>query len=110
MHWHITIESIVLIISGIIVATVAYGLWGKRSAPGANYLLIAMLASAEWCLASALEYAVGSVEGKILASKFQHLGIHLIAPAYFLFGLSLSRPRSSLRRGVFAALWIIPLI
>jgi len=105
MQWQITPESILLIICSAIVTTVAIALWWKRNTPGAKNLLVMMVASTIWCLASAFEYAVVSPEMRILASKLQYIGIYTLIPTYVMFGLNLSHIRRRINKGFVLLLW-----
>lgn len=94
-------------ISGIATA-VAYGLWGKRSTPGAVYLLLILVACVEWCLTSALEYASISLEAKVWASKLQYIGIHSLPTLYLLFAIDLQQKSRRLTPVFRAILWLMP--
>jgi diguanylate cyclase (GGDEF)-like protein/PAS domain S-box-containing protein len=110
MQWQITSESLLLIFSSVFVSVVALGLWWKRNTPGAKCLLGMMVASAIWCLASAIEYAAISPDVRIFASKLQYIGIYTLIPAYVMFGLGLSHIKRRVTRGFIIILWVIPIV
>jgi len=101
---------ITLVLTSGVAAAVAYGLWGKRNAPGAVYLLLILVACAEWCLTSALEYVAGSLEVRVWASKLQYIGIHTIPVLYLLFAIDLKHKSRSLTSVFRAMLWVLPVI
>jgi diguanylate cyclase (GGDEF)-like protein/PAS domain S-box-containing protein len=101
---------ILLLITSVLVSVVAYALWGKRNTPGAFYLLLILAACAEWCLASALEYGVSSMEAKIWASKLQYIGIHALPTLYLLFAIDLRQKGARFSKAIQAILWLFPAI
>jgi hypothetical protein len=81
MHWQISLDVLILILSGILSTITAIGLWGKRRSPGAIYLLVMLIAGAIWCLTAAFEHASNSASLQILATKIQYIGSFALAPA-----------------------------
>ena len=109
MEWQITFSSILLVFVSVIVITVAYGLWWKRSAPGAQSLIIMMLAIAFWCFSSALEYAAVNPNIRLFTSKLQYIGIFILVPMYVIFGLKLSLLDRWITKGFLSILGIVPI-
>ena len=110
MHWQISLDVLILILSGILSTITAIGLWGKRRSPGAIYLFVMLIAGAIWCLTAAFEHASNSASLQILATKIQYIGSFALAPAYLLFALALIRSENRFSFRTHLLIWSIPVL
>ncbi|HEX8966696.1 MAG TPA: histidine kinase N-terminal 7TM domain-containing protein [Chloroflexota bacterium] len=95
--------------TGILMATLGVLVWRRRPAAGATEFVLFAVAVADWSLASALEYALADLPGKIVAAKIEYIGIVSVPPLWLACMLAytgVSRGRSRAR----LALGIVPLL
>jgi len=81
---------VLLLIATSIAVYLARHVARRRAAPGAQALLVLVLAAAEWSAAYALELAATDLETKLFWVKVEYLGIVSVAPAWFLFAIQYS--------------------
>lgn len=102
--------AIILIVAAVVSAILAFEGWARRKMPGGLPFSVLMTAVVVWALAGAWEASVVDIPLKILAAKFQYIGIVSIAPLWFLFALSYTRRDRWLKRRNVAALWVLPAV
>lgn len=76
--------SIIYMLSALVPLVAILFAWPRRSAPGAYWLLLLLLASAEWTITTAIGWANVDVSSRILSSKLSYLGAST-APVFLLF-------------------------
>jgi len=84
-------------------------IWRRREAAGATSLALMLVAGAFWALCDAVELYVPTTEGKRLVSQFQYVGVVSAAPLFFHAAMGLSGLGERLSRGLFAAVWTVPI-
>jgi PAS domain S-box-containing protein len=100
--------SFIFAASGVVATLTAASLWRRRSAPGAAYISLLLLAAAEWALLSALEKAVPDLGTKVTLAQLEFFGIASVAPLWFCFALDYTRQAQYFSRAARAGLWVIP--
>jgi diguanylate cyclase (GGDEF)-like protein len=85
--YHVSFYAAVLIGSGAADVAAAIGVWRRRGSPGRNSLCVAMLATAAWSLAYALELSAPGTSDRELWGALKYVGITVLPPAWLLFAL-----------------------
>jgi diguanylate cyclase (GGDEF)-like protein/PAS domain S-box-containing protein len=70
-----------LVAGGAVLAVLAIIVWRRRSAEAGSELAILLVAAMAWVLGAAAEHLSPTLDAKILAAKFQYLGIMTLSPA-----------------------------
>lgn len=83
MNSVLSIYSMVYMLSAIVPLVAILFAWSRRQAPGAPWLLMLLLASAQWILSTAIGWANIEVSQRILASKLSYLGATM-SPVFLL--------------------------
>ncbi len=110
MAFHLTFFAIISAVTALIAVAVAVAAWPRRAVPGAIPLIWLMVASFEWSLGAALEYAAVGVHAKVFWSKVEYVGT-LSAPVFFLlFAMQYNRLEQWMTRGRVTALFVVPLL
>ena len=110
MDWQITPYTFAAAAASVLVLGVGVLGWRRRPVPGAAEFALFAAAVADWCLAAGIGFARTDLAGKILATRFEYIGV-VSAPALWLLcmaactGASGRRPRWQL-----VGLAVIPLI
>jgi PAS domain S-box-containing protein len=99
-----------MLLSGAIDLFVARAAWVRRHAPGALFLMMMELTAAEWSFAIIFEMAATHVPGKMFWSQVSYIGIAFTSYFFFLFAASYSQNSRFLKRRIYLALAVIPLI
>jgi len=102
--------AIILIVAAVVSAILAFEGWARRKMPGGLPFSLLMTAVVVWALAGAWEAAVVDIPLKILAAKFQYIGIVSVSPLWLLFALSYTRRDRWLKKRNVAALWVLPVV
>ena len=89
--FHVSFYAAVLIASGAADVAAAFVVWRRRGSPGRNSLVIAMLATALWSFAYALELSVAGTGDRELWGAVKYVGITVL-PA------GLARVRAAVHR------------
>ncbi len=87
MHWQFTPYTLPLVAAVAVSATLALYAWHRRSAPGATYFILLMLAVSEWSLTYALELDSADLSAKIVFDALEFLGIVCIPAAWLALAL-----------------------
>jgi PAS domain S-box-containing protein len=109
VEWQVTPYTFVA--AGACVMALALGVlgWRRRPVPGTAEFAFFVVAVSAWCLGAAVGFSRADLPGKILASKFEYIGV-VSAPVLWLLclgaytGVLRGRPRWQL-----AGLAVIPL-
>jgi diguanylate cyclase (GGDEF)-like protein/PAS domain S-box-containing protein len=70
-----------LCLGGIVLAGLAAFSWQRRAVDAGTELTALLMAAAIWVFSAAAEHLFPTIEGKILASKIQYIGILTLPPA-----------------------------
>ncbi len=85
--YHVSFYAVVLIVSGVADVVAAFGVWRRRGSPGRNALCVAMLATAVWSCAYALELSATGTSHRELWGALKYVGITIVPPAWLTFAL-----------------------
>ena len=85
--YHVTFYAGVLIASGAADVAAAFVVWRRRGSPGRNSLCVAMLATAAWSFAYALELSATGTGDRVLWGALKYIGVTLLPPAWLTFAL-----------------------
>jgi diguanylate cyclase (GGDEF)-like protein len=85
--YHVTFYAAVLIASGAADVAAAYVVWRRRGSPGRDALCVAMLATAVWSFAYALELSATGTGHRELWGALKYIGITVVPPAWLTFAL-----------------------
>jgi diguanylate cyclase (GGDEF)-like protein len=85
--YHVSFYAAVLIASGIADVAAAFVVWRRRGSPGRNSLCVAMLATAVWSFAYALELSATGTGHRELWGALKYIGITVVPPAWLTFAL-----------------------
>lgn len=108
MMWSINPFAFAMALAAPIALATAFLIWRQRSAPGASYLALAMVAAAEWAGALALEASASDISSKTFWSKAEYLGVSSSIALLLTFALAYSRNTHWLRFRRMALLWTAP--
>jgi len=96
--------------AGAIIAGAVAAIAWKRAVTSAGRSLAVLMASVfVWSLTAALEAAAPDAATKVLLSKVEYIGIATVPILMFLFALRFLQSGQTLKKGLAAALWIIPI-
>lgn len=102
--------SAILFATTVLALVVGIRAWRFRSAPGAIYLFLTEIATAEWAFAGLFEAAATDLTDKVIWSQISYMGIGAISPCFLLFALGYSRRYWSAKRQFAVWLFMLPLI
>jgi diguanylate cyclase (GGDEF)-like protein len=108
--YHVTVYAALLIASGAADVAAALGVWRRRGRPGRNALCVAMLATAVWSFAYALELSATSTADRELWGALKYVGITVLPPAWLVFALQYTGRMGRPRGWFLAALAIEPVL
>jgi PAS domain S-box-containing protein len=98
----------------LVAAIVSFGLaiysWRRRESPGGVFFVLLMLATAEWALCSAGEFASFSIPEKILWSKASYIGISSCPVLWMLFAANYTQHTKWLSRWRMILVWVVPIL
>src|SRR5690242_15738626 len=108
--YHVSFYADLQIASGAADVAAGIGLWRRRGSPGRNSLCVAMLATAVWSFAYALELAAPTTGERVLWGSLKYVGIMGLPPAWLVFALQYTGRMARPSRRFLGALAIEPLI
>jgi diguanylate cyclase (GGDEF)-like protein len=108
--YHVSFYAAVLIGSGVADVVAAIVVWRRRGSPGRNSLCVAILATAAWSFAYALELSAATTSDRVLWGSLKYVGITLLPPAWLVFALQYTGRIGRPSRRFLGALAIEPLI
>jgi diguanylate cyclase (GGDEF)-like protein/PAS domain S-box-containing protein len=108
--YHFSFYAAVLIVSGAADVLAALGVWRRRGSPGRNSLCVAMVATAVWSFAYALELAATSTGDRELWGALKYIGVTGVPPAWLLFALQYTGRMGRPRPRLLAALAVEPVV
>lgn len=108
--YHVSFYAAVLIGSGAADVAAAIGVWRRRGSPGRNSLCVAMLATAVWSFAYALELAAPTTADRELWGALKYVGITVLPAAWLVFALQYTGRMGRPSRWFLGALTIEPVI
>jgi hypothetical protein len=107
--YQISFYAAVLIASGAADLAAAVGIWRRRGSPGRNSLCVAMLATAVWSFAYALEVSATSTGHREFWGALKYLGVIVLPAAWVVFALQYTGRMGRPRRWFLAALAVEPI-
>ena len=99
-----------LLIVAVFALTLAFAAWERRRMPGAGWIAATLTAGAIWSLGYGFEIILPVLPGKILAAKFEYLGIATLPVCWVAAVLHYTGKARLLDRRVLAALFTVPAI
>lgn len=108
--YHVSFYAVVLIVSGAADVAAAAVVWRRRGSPGRNSLCIAMLATAAWSFAYALELSATSTGDRELWGSLKYIGVTTLPAAWLMFALQYTGRIGRPRRWFLGALAVEPLV
>lgn len=110
MNFQYSPYGIVLVVSAIIVLSLAIYGYRKRSSNLHIYFTFLMLSVFFWCLGSAMEFFSVEIWSKIFWIKISYLGIATAAPLWLILMLEYGRYTKYLKHTYIGLLFLIPII
>lgn len=111
MQWQRALPySVPLLVITFLLIALAYYIWRRRAVPGSWALLALALGAAEWALGYALEISMVGSDAALVWARLQYIGIMSMPIAWLAFALVYSGHTRWLRRWLFAALSIVPIL
>jgi diguanylate cyclase (GGDEF)-like protein len=107
--YQISFYAAVLIASGAADVAASIGVWRRRGSPGRNSLCVAMLATAVWSFAYALEVSATSASHRELWGALKYVGVTVLPAAWVVFALQYTGRMGTPRRWFLAALAVEPI-
>jgi diguanylate cyclase (GGDEF)-like protein len=107
--YHVSFYAGVLIATGAVDVAAAIGVWRRRGSPGRNSLGVAMLATAVWSFAYALELSAPVTGDRELWGALKYIGITTLPAAWLVFALQYTGRMERPSRRFLGALTIEPL-
>jgi len=107
--YHVTFFAALLIASGAVDLAAAIGVW-RRGSPGRDSLCVAMVATAVWSFAYALELSAAGTSDRLLWGSLKYAGITVLPPAWLVFALQYTGRSGRPRPRLLAALAIEPVV
>jgi len=95
-------------ISIIVLLTMAFLFWKRRSAVGARVMMMVMLLAAEWSICIFLSSLCDNFEAKIFWDKLSYIGVVYIPVLWLIFSLQYTRKDHYLKRTYRNLLLVIP--
>ncbi len=97
-----------LIISTILLSTLAFIFWRRRSMRGAIHAAWLMLSAAVYAFGTVLQIVNTNFNGQIVAEGIQYLGVVFVPVAWFTFSISYTGRDSWFSKKILLLLLIIP--
>src|SRR6478752_2589289 len=110
VSYHLSFYAAVVIACGAADVAAAIGVWRRRGNPGRNSLCVAMLATAAWSFAYALELSAPTTSDRELWGALKYVGITVLPAAWLVFALQYTGRVGRPNRLFLGALIIEPLI
>jgi PAS domain S-box-containing protein len=110
MHWQFTPYTLPLIAAAAVSAAIAVYGWHRRSAPGAIFFVLLVLAVSEWSLAYALELDSTDLSAKIIFDALEFFGIVTIPATWLALALCYTGREKWLTHRNLALLAVEPVI
>ncbi len=110
MQYHFPGFVVAYVISTVLCIASAGMTWKRRNNPGSIPFVLLMMSLAIWSFASIFEAGAMLVNEKLFWSKWQYLGITIVAPLWILFSTEYTGRKKNLTRAFRWLLWVIPLI
>jgi diguanylate cyclase (GGDEF)-like protein len=108
--YHVSFYAALLIASGAANVAAAIGVWRRRGSPGRNSLGVAMLATAVWSFAYALELSAPATGDREVWGALKYVGVTGLPAAWLVFALQYTGRVERPSRRFLAALTIEPII
>lgn len=108
MNFQYSTYGIVLMISAIIVLSLAIYSYRKRSSNLHTYFIFLMLSIFFWCLGAGMEFFSIAVWAKIFWIKISYLGVATAAPLWLIFVLDYVNYKRYLKPTYIGLLFILP--
>jgi diguanylate cyclase (GGDEF)-like protein len=108
--YHVSFYAAVLIASGAADVAAVIGVWRRRGSPGRNSLCVAMLATAVWSFAYALELSAPTTADRELWGALKYIGITVLPAAWLVFALQYTGRMGRPSRWFLGALTVEPVI
>lgn len=102
--------GVVLMISTIIVLSLAIYSYKKRSSNLHIYFMLLMLSVFFWCFGSAMEFFSIEIPAKIFWIKISYLGVTTAAPLWLIFVLEYGKYEKYLKSAYIGLLFLLPFI
>jgi diguanylate cyclase (GGDEF)-like protein/PAS domain S-box-containing protein len=96
--YHVSFYAAVLLVSGAADVAATVAVWRRRGSPGRDALCLAMLATAAWSFAYALELSATDTSHRELWGALKYVGITVLPAAWLVFALQytgrMGRPKA----------------
>ena len=108
MTFTLTGQAGILFLTSALSLFAAWLVWDRRAVTGGTFLVLFMLAAAEWSLAAALEAAAVDLQAKVLFSTLEYLGSGSCGVLLLLVASHFSHRTRWLTRFHRVVIWILP--
>jgi len=109
VNWQVTPYTFAASAACVVVLGLGVLGWRRRPVPGATEFAWFAAAVGDWCLAAGIGFARTDLAGKMLATRFEYLGV-VSAPVLWLLCMAACTGAGRRPRWQLAALAVIPLI
>ncbi len=106
----LTAYTVFYVGAALIALVVAAFIWERRQAPGAVWLMLIMLAGAQWAFCDAMDMSATTLEGHIFWAKCSYLGATPTSAFLLLFALEFSGHSRYVNRRLIGALMAVPIV
>lgn len=108
MLGHYSFYLALLFVNAAVCVGLAAYVWRRREEAGALPFVVLMLAAAVWAVFEALQLAAQDLEGSVLFTRLEYLGIVLVPAAWLVLALQFAGLGHLVSRGLLAALAVVP--
>lgn len=108
--YRVSFYAAVLLVSGAADVAATVGVWRRRGSPGRNALCLAMLATAAWSFAYALELSATDTSHRELWGALKYVGITVLPAAWLVFALQYTGRMGRPKAWFLAALAVEPVL
>jgi PAS domain-containing protein len=109
MQYQFPVFTIAYAVSAVLCFLSAGMTWKRKINLGSGSFVLLMLSSTAWSFASIFEAGAMTVNGKILWSQWQYLGITTVSPLWLIFAADYIGKSEFLNKKTRWLIWVIPL-
>ncbi len=101
--------AVIHFVAAAVSLSAAYFTWKRRSAPGAKWLFLLMIAAAQWTFCDGMDLSVTQLETHLMWAKASYLGAGAVPVFLLLFTLEYTQQEQRLSTKGVAMLFTVPL-
>lgn len=108
MRMELSAYTAVYVGATLVALTVALFTWERRRSPGGRWLILMLLATAQWSLSDALDLSSVALQGHVFWAKWSYVGATTAPIFLLLFALEYTGHRRAVTPAFVMALFVIP--